>query len=92
MFRILLLLILGMGVGFGLRHVKAVRRVDHTTRITIYILLFVFGTSVGVNRGLMAQLGRFGWEAAAIAAAGFAGSFGAACLLQRLMSKKGGAR
>lgn len=92
MFRILLLLLLGVGVGYGLRRLPAVRRVESTTRFTVYALLFVFGTTLGMNRSLISQLGYFGWQAAVIALLGALGSFGAASLLQRLVSRKGDGR
>ncbi len=90
MFRILFLLVLGVGVGYALRRVAAVRRVDRTVRLTVCFLLFLFGVALGENRELLGQIGRVGGEAAAVALAGAAGSFGAACLLRRMERRKGG--
>lgn len=92
MFRILLLLALGVGAGFGLRRVKAVRRVEQTTRLTLCLLLFLFGLTLGADRTLLAQLGRFGSEAAVIALSGACGSVAAGSLLQWLLRRKGGVR
>ncbi|MCD8318222.1 MAG: lysine exporter LysO family protein [Paraprevotella sp.] len=88
MFRILLLLLLGMGAGVLMRKIPSVRKVEQTTRYTILAMLFVFGTSIGANHSLLSRIAYFGWQAFVIAILGVIGSFGAAYLFHYLSQKK----
>ena len=59
-------------------------------QLLIPVLLFVFGVSIGANRELIANLGRFGWQAVVLACLGLAGSLLAGYVAGRLLEKKGG--
>ena len=59
-------------------------------QITVCVLLFVFGVSIGSDRNLIDNLYNFGWQAAVIACLGVLGSIVAARVAQRLFFKKGG--
>lgn len=67
MFRIVLLLFAGIGAGYLLRNWSFVARLERGVSLTVWALLFVFGVTIGSNRELIANFGRFGWQAAVIA-------------------------
>ncbi|MCM1311726.1 MAG: lysine exporter LysO family protein [Bacteroides sp.] len=91
MFRILLLLAMGVGIGYVLRRSAAVvRGIEKSTRYTIFLLLFVFGVSIGSNRSIIDNIAGVGMEAFVIAFLGIAGSFAAASLFKCLVSKRKG--
>ena len=59
MFKILFLLLLGVGIGYLLRNIRGIQKVDHTAHYTIIILLFIFGVSIGANHDLISNIGYF---------------------------------
>ena len=67
MFRIVLLLFAGIGAGYLLRNWSFVARLERGVSLTVWALLFVFGVTIGSNRELIVNFGRFGWQAAVIA-------------------------
>ena len=67
MFRIVLLLFAGIGAGYLLRNWSFVARLERGVSLTVWALLFVFGVTIGSNRELIVNFGRFGWQAAAVA-------------------------
>lgn len=90
MYIILSLLLLSIGVGHLLRKVRFVRKVEHGSRYTILILLFVFGVSIGSNRTLLGNIAHLGWYAVIIALLGVAGSIVAARLFLYIWKEKAG--
>jgi uncharacterized membrane protein YbjE (DUF340 family) len=88
MFRILIVLLVGIVLGFALRRVPHIHKVETSAHYTICALLFVFGLSLGSNDSLMHNIGFYGLEAVVVALLGMAGSFGAARLFNHLMQKK----
>lgn len=91
MFRIVLLLFAGIGAGYLLRNWSFVARLERGVSLTVWALLFVFGVTIGSNRELIVNFGRFGWQAAVIACLGVAGSFAAVFVVRRYFSGKEGA-
>ena len=87
MFRILILLVLGVGVGYMLRGRSFVGVTKWSIQITVCVL---FGVSIGSDRNLVDNFYNFGWQAAVIACLGVLGSIVAARVAQRLFFKKGG--
>lgn len=79
----------GMLIGHFLRNGKRVEKIEKSTSITIFVLLFVLGLSVGSNNVIIDNLGRFGWQAAVIAMLGMGGSIIAARIVFQLFFKKG---
>ena len=67
-----------------------VRRTASGMQITVCALLFVFGASLGSDKGLIADFGRFGGHALLIAVLGVAGSLLAAAAARRFFWGKGG--
>ncbi len=62
MFRIVLLLFAGIGAGYLLRNWSFVARLERGVSLTVWALLFVFGVTIGSNRELIVNFGRFGWQ------------------------------
>lgn len=89
MFRILILLIIGIGVGYLLRGHSFTKVTKWSIQATVCALLLVFGVSIGSNRSLIDNIYDFGWQAVIIATLGVTGSIVAALVAQRLL-KKGG--
>ena len=83
MFRIVLLLFAGIGAGYLLRNWSFVARLERGVSLTVWALLFVFGVTIGSNRELIANFGRFG-------CLGVAGSFAAVFVVRRYFFRKGG--
>ena len=79
----------GVLIGHFLRNGKRVENIEKSTSITIFVLLFVLGLSVGSNNVIIDNLGRFGWQAAVIAMLGMGGSIIAARIVFQLFFKKG---
>ena len=92
MFRILFLLFLGIGIGYLFRNIRFVHRIGAATQYVVFLLLFVFGISVGRNQMLMDNITKFGLQAAIIALSGVLGSFAAAYFLGYWQKKKEGGK
>lgn len=60
MFRILILLFAGIGLGYILRRRPICHKTETGVQVTIAALLFVFGCSIGSNRQLIGGLGQYG--------------------------------
>ncbi len=89
MFSIVMTMLAGVLIGHFLRNGKRVEKIEKSTSITIFVLLFVLGLSVGSNNVIIDNLGRFGWQAAVIAILGMGGSIIAARIVFQLFFKKG---
>ncbi len=64
MFKVLILLITSAGVGYMLRHKSGLRKaLSRTTPITIFILLFMFGLSIGSNESILSNIHKDGVKA-----------------------------
>ncbi len=93
MFKILILLIVSAGVGFVLRQNSCLRKtLSRTTPITIFILLFMFGVSIGSNDSILSNIHKDGVKAGAIAILGVAGSIAATTVCVKLTNRKGGTK
>ena len=90
MFSIVFTMLAGMLIGHFLRDGKRLEKIEKSTSITIFVLLFVLGLSVGSNNVITSNLGRFGWQAAVLAILGMSGSVIAARVVTRLFFRKGG--
>lgn len=91
MFRILSILLLGIGVGLLLRKAGIKLAIEKTTRLTIIALLCVFGISIGSNDALLRNIAVYGFQAAVLSALGVVGSIVAVDVLTYFLSnRKGG--
>lgn len=84
MFSIISILLAGIVIGHLLRDRKFLSHIEKSTSLTVFILLFVLGLSVGSNRLIVENLGRFGWQAAVLATLSLAGSIVAARIVYQL--------
>ena len=68
MFTIISIMFIGIGIGYLMRNVQMLQKVEKSASLTILLLLFALGVSIGSNRLIVDNLGRFGWQAAVLAA------------------------
>ncbi len=66
MFTIISIMFIGIGIGYLMRNVQMLQKVEKSASLTILLLLFVLGVSIGSNRLIVDNLGRFGRQAAVI--------------------------
>ena len=66
MFTIISIMFIGIGIGYLMRNVQMLQKVEKSASLTILLLLFVLGVSIGSNRLIVDNLGRFGWQAAVL--------------------------
>lgn len=94
MFKVLILLLGGMAVGYALRRTSLVKNTEKSISMTVLLMLFVFGVTIGSDVKLAENLTKFGAQAALLAVAGVLGSLVMSYAAYRLMSrkKKGGRR
>lgn len=85
---IILILILSVCVGLLLQKHRGLRHLERSATYTVWLLIFVFGISLGSNREIVSDFGRFGFTAAVIAVAGVAGSVLAAWGVKSFIAKK----
>ena len=89
MFTIISIMFIGIGIGYLMRNVQMLQKVEKSASLTILLLLFVLGVSIGSNRLIVDNLGRFGWQAAVLASLGITGSMLASLMVFHLFFKKG---
>ena len=81
---------LGIGIGYALRNWSIPQKTEKTISLTIFLLLFILGVSIGSNSLIVNNLGKFGWQAIILSTSGVLGSLIAARLVLQLFFKKGG--
>lgn len=75
MFTVLIVMVVGVGVGYFLRNRKRiVRFADKFTMWAIYLLLFLLGIAVGANDIIMKNLPKLGFKALVVSLGGIGGS------------------
>ena len=93
MFKVLILLIVSAGVGYMLRRNSGLRKaLSRTTSVTIFLLLFMFGLSIGSNESILSNIHKDGVKAGAIALLGVAGSIAATTACVKFIYRKGGVK
>lgn len=70
MFSIISTMFLGIGIGYGLRNWSILQKTEKTISLTIFLLLFILGVSIGSNSLIVNNLGKFGWQAIILAVSG----------------------
>lgn len=90
MFNILFIMLTGVVLGYLCRNARFVKLAGRGISLTVVLMLFILGLSVGSNAAIVRNLGSFGWQAALLALSGSLGSVLAAWLVFNLFFKKGG--
>ena len=89
MFTVLLLMGLGIAIGFAVQHnTSIVKRLDPVINVAIYALLFFLGVSVGTNETIIQNLGTLGLQAILLSIGAVAGSVLLAFFTYRFFFKK----
>ena len=73
-----------------LRDLRFLQKVEKSISLTIFLLLFVLGLSIGSNSLIINNIGKFGWQAIVLATLSILGSLLASFLVFHLFFKKGG--
>ena len=76
MFTIISIMFVGIGIGYVLRNLQFLQKIEKSTSLTISLIID--------------NLGRFGWQAAILATLSILGSMLASFLVFHLFFKKGG--
>lgn len=71
MFKILGLMILGIIIGYGLRRISFLRKVEVSISYTVFLLLFVLGVTIGSNRLIVDNLFFFRMASSVIGFVGY---------------------
>ena len=75
MAEILVIMFSGIVIGFFLRKkIYVIMLFDKLTSLSIYLLLFLLGLSIGSNELIISQFGKIGFNAILLAFAGICGS------------------
>ena len=74
MFNVIGFMLTGITLGYLFRNLTIFQKTEKTISLTIILLLFVLGISVGSNPTIINNLGKFGWQAAIIAWSATCGS------------------
>lgn len=88
MFNVLMILLSGVALGFVLRRTGFLKNLGRSITLTVWLLLFVFGHSIGSNGALMSNFGHYGMQAVMLASACTAGSVLASWLVYVVMFKE----
>lgn len=65
---------IGVIAGYLLRNRKFLQNIEKSTSLTVFLLLFVLGLSIGSNQLIIENIGHFGWQAAVLAGSSLGGS------------------
>ena len=83
MFSIVATMMTGISLGYLFRHKSVLQNTEKTISMTIFLLLFIMGITIGSNDELIMNLGNFGWQAAVISISATCGSVLAAWLVMK---------
>ncbi len=85
---VLLILLICIGIGTLLRRYRIIRILEHTATWTVWLIIFVFGISLGSDSNIISDFPHFGFTAFLIALAGVAGSILAAWALRSFIDQR----
>lgn len=88
MFNILGMMLSGIVIGYFLRNFSGVEKIHKPIFITVILLLFMLGLSIGMNRLIIENLSSLGWQAMLLAIGGTAGSVLLSTLCYQLFFRK----
>ena len=78
----------GIVLGYIFRNAGFLKNTEKSISLTIILLLFIMGLSIGSNDKIINNLGAFGWQAAIIACSATCGSRLAAWMVLTLFFKR----
>lgn len=81
-------MLIGIGVGIGVRPISQFRHTGKWISIVIYFLLFLLGKEVGTDKQLLANLSTLGVQALLITAGALTGSIFCAWLVYKFFFQK----
>ena len=90
MFTVIGFMLTGIIVGYLFRNIAFLQKTEKTISITIFLLLFLLGISVGSNELIINNLAAFGWQTAILAFSATCGSILASWMVLKFFFKKGG--
>ncbi len=90
MIEIIGVMCIGIGLGYLLRRFPILQEIGKAISVTIWLMLFFLGMSIGAIPGIFQHIGQLGGQATLLALAGTAGSILAASAVHRLFLKKEG--
>ena len=85
MFHILLTMFAGIGAGYVCRRVKAISYSGKGVTVIVWIMLFMLGAEIGMDRNIVGNLSGLGLQSILFAVAGVAGSVLAAVAVQKVL-------
>ena len=88
MFTVIGFMLTGITVGYLFRNIAFLQKTEKTISITIFLLLFLLGISVGSNELIINNLAAFGWQAAILAFSATCGSILASWMVLKFSSRK----
>ena len=88
MFSIIGFMLTGIAVGYLFRNIAFLQKTEKIISLTIFLLLFLLGISVGSNELIINNLATFGWQAAILAVSATCGSILASWMVLKLFFKK----
>lgn len=88
MFSIIATMMTGISLGYLFRNQTILQKTEKTISLTIFLLLFIMGVTIGSNEELISNLGNFGWQAAVISFAATCGSVLSAWLVMKFFFHK----
>lgn len=87
MFTILSIMILGIISGYIFRRVEFLQKVEKSISVTILVLLFMLGLSIGSNKLIIKNLDEFGSQAIILAVLSLTGSILITTLIIKMFRK-----
>ena len=84
MLTIIITMLTGILLGYIFRKKTILQNTEKSISLTIVLLLFIMGMSIGSNKQIIDNLGAFGWQAAVIALAATCGSILASWIVLKL--------
>ena len=90
MFNVIGFMLTGITLGYLFRNLTIFQKTEKTISLTIILLLFVLGISVGSNPTIINNLGKSGWQAAIIALSSTCGSILVSWLVLKYFFKQEG--
>ena len=90
MLHIIAIMLFGVALGYIFRNARFTQKTEKTISLTIILLLFILGLSIGSNETIVENLSVYGSQAAILAVFGLGGSIVTSWMVFHLFFKKGG--